>query len=47
MLGSISSGDGKNTAMGSFYGTTTALCWIALHALTRPPPRPTIDEFMT
>ena len=47
MLGFISSGDGKNTAMGSFYGLTTALCWIALHALTRPRTRPTINEFTT
>ena len=47
MLGFISSGDGKNTAMGSFYGLTTALCWIALHALTRPRMRPTINEFTT
>ncbi|MFN3944977.1 MAG: hypothetical protein ACK4K7_08605 [Allosphingosinicella sp.] len=39
MLGFISSGDGKNTALGSFYGLTTALCWIALHALTRPKVR--------
>ena len=45
MLSFISSGDGKNTAIGSFYGLITALCWITLHALTRRWARSTINEF--
>ncbi|VVS99176.1 membrane hypothetical protein [Sphingomonas sp. EC-HK361] len=45
MLGFISSGDGKNTAIGSFYGLTTALCWIVLHALARPQAHLTVTEF--
>ena len=45
MLGFVSSGDGKYTAMGSLYGLTTALCWVALHALTRPRAHPTINGF--
>lgn len=44
VLGFISSGDGKNTAIGSFYGLTTALCWIVLHALTRSRTHPTVNE---
>ena len=47
MLGFISIGGGKNTAIGSIYGLTTALCWIALHAPTRPRTRPTINKFTT
>lgn len=47
ILGFISSGDGKNTAIGSFYGLTTALCWIVLHALTQSQAHPTVDEFTT
>ncbi|WP_165357518.1 hypothetical protein [Sphingosinicella sp. CPCC 101087] len=47
MLGFISSGDGKNIAIGSFYGLTTALCWIALHVLTRSNVRSTVNEFTT
>jgi hypothetical protein len=35
MLGLISSSGLKYTAIGSFYGLTTALCWIALHGLTQ------------
>lgn len=45
MLGVISSGDGKNTAIGSFYGLTMAVCWIVLHALSRSWARPAINEF--
>jgi hypothetical protein len=45
MLGFISSGDGKNTAIGSFYGLTTAVCWIILHALSRSWARPAVNEF--
>lgn len=47
MLGFISSGDSKYAAIGSLYGSTTAVCWIALHALTRPRLRPTISGFTT
>jgi drug/metabolite transporter (DMT)-like permease len=47
MLGFVSRGDSKNAAMGSFYGITTALCWIALHAQTQRRARPTVNEFTT
>jgi hypothetical protein len=39
ILGLISRGELWFAAMGSFFGLTTALCWIALHALTRPRTR--------
>ncbi len=45
MLGFISSGNGKNAAIGSFYGLTTAVCWIALHALSQWWTRPAANEF--
>jgi len=35
MLGFISIGHLESTVIGGFYGLMTALCWIALHALTR------------
>lgn len=45
MLGFISIGDGKNTAIGSFYGLTTAVCWIVLHTLSRSWACPAVNEF--
>lgn len=45
MLGFISSNDGTYLALGSFYGAMTALCWIALHAATRPRARRAVDGF--
>lgn len=44
MLGVTSSGNGKMTAIGSFYGLTTASCWIALHALSRLWARPAVHD---
>jgi len=47
MLGVTSGGDGKNAAIGAFYGLTTAVCWITLHALSRSWARPGVNKFTT